>query len=1025
MISIELLREEAGEKEYALGLSLYRRAMVRERRRTGTEALYTVQDDQPYQVTVTPLGAECSCGRGLCGHCVAATLTAGADGSFQEMERQLMLSGAPALLDAVTSMLPVADHILLRPVLLIRNGACYIALKAGEDRLYVVRSIPRFLQARETGEEVPFGKGFSYKPRWMRFGEKEEALLDVLGDLVEQSGEVMETGPAAKALRLRPRGVRRVLDALRETEFELKYGEESLLQDGIGEMDTDFSFSLSGTFRELRLHCEVPADLREVTADGEYMWAGGRIWHVREKDRALLKVLGRCHRSGKALFIFSQEDTPRVLSELLPSLLAGRNVVLSDELEKRMVRLPLQVRIYLDQEGGDITCRTVFRYGETELDPFGTGTDEKRMLLIRDVKKEYAVLDELAGDGFHVQGGRVYLRGSDRIWDFIHGGAARLAENAEIYMSRDFKKITVRRPRLKGFLRYVSGQLQLEMYDGDERIEELMPLMEALRRNRRYFRYKDGSFVDLEGITGWQELAGEVREAAEATGRETDLGACRAAYLTALIREKQLPVEADEQTQALVGMRFKPLPSPVEGLREYQKRGYGWLCALRHMGLGGILADEMGLGKTVQMIAAMERAMLDEQEKLPCLVVAPTSLTYNWMSEIRRFAPGMKVMLIGGTQAVRREQIEKITRPGGPDVVITSYPLIRRDIDLLSPVLFRYAVLDEAQHVKNAQSVGAHAVRQLQAQTRIALTGTPMENHAGELWSLFDYVLPGYLPRYGDFMRRWGDGRDEEGLRQRIRPFLMRRLKKDVLGELPDKQEHVIFAEMSQEQRQIYDASLLQKRARVREILTEKGLGRGRGEVLSAITELREICCHPQLCLKDYRGASGKLELLMDILPEAVAARRRILLFSQFTSMLRLIRQRLEEEGYRTLYLDGETPAAERLDLTERFNAGEGSIFLISLKAGGTGLNLTGADMVIHYDPWWNPTAEEQATGRAHRIGQTRMVEVWKLIMHSSVEEQVLKMSERKRQMFDRLITPGEEMPTRLTEKDILALFEA
>ncbi len=1025
MLSIETIREEAGEKEYALGVSLYRRAMVRERKRTETEALYTVVDDRTYQVTVTPLGPECDCGRADCGHCVAAMLAAGADGSIQEMERSLMESGAPALLDAVASALPVADRVLLRPVLLFQNGACFIALKAGEERLYVVRSIPRFLQARETGEEIPFGKGFTYQPRWMRFGEKEEALLDVLADLYEQNPEPMETGPAARVVRLKPRAARRVLDALREMEFELRYGEESRTVEGIADLDTNLTFQLTGSFRELRLTCQVPRDLREVTRDGEYMWADGCVVHVPEKDRRLLRVLSRYHRSGKALFIFAQGDTPRVLSELFPALLAGKNVVLGEELEKKMTRLPLDARVYLDQEGGDITCRTAFRYGETELDPFASGTDEARMLLIRDVKKEYAILDELARDGFHVQGGKVYLRGNDRIWEFINGGAVRLSESAEVYMSRDFKKITVRRPRLRGFLKYTSGQLQLEVYDGEEKIEELMPLMEALRRNRRYFRFRDGSFVDLEGIAGWQDLAREVGEAVEATGREDDLGACRAAYLTALIREKQLPVEEDEGTRALTEMRFVPAPSPVEGLREYQKRGYEWLCALHSMGLGGILADEMGLGKTVQMIAAMERSRLDEKEKRPCLVVAPTSLTYNWMSEIHRFAPDMKVMLIRGNQAARKEQIERIGLSSGPDVVITSYPLIRRDIDLLTPVLFRYAVLDEAQHVKNAQSVGAHAVRRLQAETRVALTGTPMENHAGELWSLFDYVLPGYLPKYNDYMRRWGEGRDEESLRLRIRPFLMRRLKKDVLGELPEKQEHVILAEMSQEQRQIYDASLLQKRARVREILTEKGLGRGRGEVLSAITELREICCHPQLCLKEYTGASGKLELLMDILPEAVARKRRILLFSQFTSMLRLIRQRLAEEGYSTLYLDGDTPAEERLDLTRRFNDGEGSVFLISLKAGGTGLNLTGADMVIHYDPWWNPTAEEQATGRAHRIGQTRKVEVWKLIMHSSVEEQVLKMSERKRQMFDRLITPGEEMPTRLTEKDILALFEA
>ena len=343
---------------------------------------------------------------------------------------------------------------------------------------------------------------------------------------------------------------------------------------------------------------------------------------------------------------------------------------------------------------------------------------------------------------------------------------------------------------------------------------------------------------------------------------------------------------------------------------------------------------------------------------------------------------------------------------------------------LMKDISFRFAILDEAQQIKNVQSVGAHAVKLLSAETRIALTGTPMENHAGELWSLFDFVLPGYLPHYSDFLRRWGEGQNADDLRRRIRPFLMRRVKGDVLGELPEKMESVLMAELPPEQRRVYDAALLQKRERVNRILQDKGMGRGRAEVLSAITELRQICCHPALCLPDYDGVSGKLELLMDVLPGSLAAGRRALIFSQFTSMLHIIEKRLQQEGIPYLYLDGDTPPAKRLELTERFNGGETNVFLISLKAGGTGLNLTGADLVIHYDPWWNPTAEEQATGRAHRIGQTKKVEVLRLVVHHSIEEQVLKMSDRKRRLFDKLITPGEEMPTKLTEQDILSLFD-
>ena len=358
------------------------------------------------------------------------------------------------------------------------------------------------------------------------------------------------------------------------------------------------------------------------------------------------------------------------------------------------------------------------------------------------------------------------------------------------------------------------------------------------------------------------------------------------------------------------------------------------------------------------------------------------------------------------------------------DVLITSYPLIRQDIEQLTTIEFRFAILDEAQHIKNAGSKGAQAVRQLQTQTRFALTGTPLENGVGELWSIFNFVLPGYLLSYSAFLRRYQDGTDAEDLRRRISPFLMRRLKKEVLTELPDKIESVFTAQMSPEQAKVYEATMMRLRQRVDSIVKEKGFERGRTEVLAAITQLREICCHPSLVLDDYTGTSGKLDMLLDMLPEAIAKGRRVLLFSAFTSMLKILRRELDDAGYETMYLDGDTPAQRRVEMAEQFNAGQGQIFLISLKAGGTGLNLTGADMVIHYDPWWNPAAEDQATDRAYRIGQTRKVEVIRLVTHASIEEQVVALGQRKKALFDQLIKPGESMVGGLSPQEIMSLFQ-
>lgn len=627
------------------------------------------------------------------------------------------------------------------------------------------------------------------------------------------------------------------------------------------------------------------------------------------------------------------------------------------------------------------------------------------------------------------------MTGQEAIFNFVSEGLQHLQELAEVYLSNDFKRMTPRKPKFAGKMRLNGSALELKFTQDDEPAQEILAIMEALARRRRYFRLKDGSFLDLSAMDEWLPLADSIFEAAQAEGAESvamgddtiRLQAYRACYLQSLLESLGLPIEVDEKTQATVRLLTDPgkvqdvkLPDGLS-LRPYQERGFQWLLALDRLHMGGVLADDMGLGKTVQVIALL---MATRQEGQVSLVVAPTTLTYNWLSELGRFAPDLSVMVLGGSAAQRASQIRHVKEAHDVDVLITSYPLIRQDIEQLTTIEFRFAILDEAQHIKNAGSKGAQAVRQLQAQTRFALTGTPLENGVGELWSIFNFVLPGYLLSYSAFLRRYQDGTDAEDLRRRISPFLMRRLKKEVLTELPDKIESVFTAQMSPEQAKVYEATMMRLRQRVDSIVKEKGFERGRTEVLAAITQLREICCHPSLVLDDYTGTSGKLDMLLDMLPEAIAKGRRVLLFSAFTSMLKILRRELDDAGYETMYLDGDTPAQRRVEMAEQFNAGQGQIFLISLKAGGTGLNLTGADMVIHYDPWWNPAAEDQATDRAYRIGQTRKVEVIRLVTHASIEEQVVALGQRKKALFDQLIKPGESMVGGLSPQEIMSLFQ-
>ena len=1020
----ERLREKAGEEEFSSGRLLFSRGMVRQARGGKEELSYIVSDEKNYPVLVTYSGVRCGCGQKYCRHAVAALLYAMGSGEAQELERLRAQNAVRDLMDTVYGMLPESGSIAMMPVLFLAKDGIRIGLKIGEDRLYVVRHIPHFLQCREDKTELPFGKGFTYCPEWMRFNAQQEQLLDMLAEICESPTVRSLNGMEARVMLLSPRAAVRVLDALKNLPFTLQCEGVQYEIDGITEKPLPINFHLTGTPQRLTVTAALPRLFQPVTRDFRFIFSDGECVKTLPEQRRLLNVLHQYADQDEAVFPFPATDTQRVMGELTPFLIRVGTLTIDPALENDFLHLPLKAKVYLDKEAGEVTARAAFQYGQIEIDPFAPEALPEGILLLRDVAGERTILDELAACGFHVRRGKVYLTGSDRIYDFVTEGVSRLTQCAEVFFSKDFRRLTPRKPLFHGFLRLKNGRLTLEMEDDGTPIEELLPLMEALRRRRCYFRYKDGTFLDLSDMDTWEPLAEAVSEAQEASGRE-DMPNCWAAYLGALIRENGLDIQLDQGASEAASLAFTAPPPPIDCLRPYQQRGYEWLLALHALGMGGILADDMGLGKTVQALSALLSSVRTEEERMPSLIVAPTSLTYNWLNECRKFTPELHVLMLSGGQAARAEQIETLRSRRAPDLVITSYPLIRRDIALMTDIPFRYVVLDEAQQIKNVQSVGAHAVKQLTANTRIALTGTPMENHAGELWSLFDFVLPGYLPRYTDFLRTYGDGQNADDLRRRIRPFLMRRVKSDVLGELPEKMESVLMAEMTPEQRRVYNAAMLQKRERVDQILKDRGMNRGRAEVLSAITELRQICCHPALCLPDYDGISGKMELLMDVLPPALAAGRRALVFSQFTSMLHLIEGRLKQAGIPYLYLDGETPAAQRVEMTARFNQGETDVFLISLKAGGTGLNLTGADLVIHYDPWWNPTAEEQATGRAHRIGQSKKVEVLRLVVHDSIEEQVLHMSDRKRRLFDKLITPGEEMPTRLTDKDILSLFDA
>ena len=911
-------------------------------------------------------------------------------------------------------------------------------LRVGDRKWFVVKELPDFLRAWQEGESLPFPSRFVFEPSWMRFREEDQRMLSLLAKMLslQDLGRWVPAPGDARLMRLPDPFAEDFLSLLRTQPFRVMREDGSVLSlSGISEAAVPLRVECRMTPRGLSLTAHLPPDLLPLTDSCRFLLSGDQVQLVPEEQRELLRFLLARQEENRVVLDFPLQNTERVVGEILPYLKLRSAVEMSEELRRMLVRLPLDARVYLDRDGQSVVAQVVFRYGNTELNPFASVREKITLekgekLLLRDAEREHEIIDVLAGAGFRVNKQNIRLSQSDALFAFLSDGVRRLDALCQVFLSKDFRRMIVRHPGLRGGLKLAEGSLLLSLTVDEVPTDEVLGILEALSRSRRYYRLKDGTFLSLENLEAWRQPAETVVEAARRDGLRMDrdaltLRSYRSAYLLRLLEDCGVPVSADDSVSEVVGeiagtRPARPAPAVPIPLRDYQLRGYQWLYTLDRLRMGGVLADDMGLGKTVQVIALL----LATREPSRCsLVVAPTSLTYNWLSELNRFAPDLSAVVISGSAAQRERMWSHILSAGDVDVAITSYPLIRRDFSFLENETFRFIILDEAQNIKNAGSQVASVVRRLRADTRLALTGTPMENGIGELWSIFDFVLPGYLPPYSAFLRRYQDGMNSEDLRLRISPFLTRRLKQDVLSELPDKAETRLTAAMTPEQRAVYRASLERLRPRIENLVDSRGLSRSRMEVLSAITELRQICCHPSLVLEGYLGGSGKEELLLELLPSMIRSGRRVLVFSQFTSLLKLLRPRLDREGYQTLYLDGDTPAGERLGLTERFNAGEGQIFLISLRAGGSGLNLIGADVVIHFDPWWNPATEDQATDRAHRIGQTRKVDVIRLVMGDSIEEKVVELGERKKALFDRLITPGESALSALTEQDIRDLF--
>lgn len=920
-------------------------------------------------------------------------------------------------------------------------GKAEVSFKGGSSRKYKIQTIKRFISDIYKGENFILGKEFKYISGESTFDRQSQKILDYLFEIYEIQ-EVTEIAHQSNLfsksnVSMTKNMLIRFLNIIKDDTFTLELYGKTYEDVRFVDANPKVTYSLSMDEDAIMVDYNGDENVMPMTDTGELLFYENNIYMPDKNFIRHFKPFYNSLGGDKEPLVFKDESRNRFLEHVLPKISDTMKLDIPKELMSRYVFNDLEAKIYFDIYDSGIKAELILKYGDHEFNSYESPSSGQ-YIVVRQREDEDMVIDELLGHGFQPYKNFYMLNNEDSIYDFLTAGIENLAKEAELYYSESFRKMSIRQPgNFKAGLSFDSEINMLELdFDFDQvPREELKDLFYSFQIKKKYYRMKDGSFINLDNkiLEEILQIFSSIDINSEnITDEALILDMQHAVYLDKSFSNREFEIKKDKEFNELTDRILNPsvtdykLPADINAtLRPYQETGFKWLRNLAEYGLGGILADDMGLGKTLQAILYIA-SFLQEGCNEPFLIVSPTSLVYNWLDEIETFAPFIKAKVISGTPKERQSMIEEYKEY---DALITSYPLIRRDISSYEKVKFHTVFIDEAQFIKNDSSLNSRSVKRLLSKHRFALTGTPIENNLSELWSIFDFVMPGFLFVYSKFLDVFEKPillKDEDALRelhQRIGPFILRRMKKDVLKELPDKHETKMLTELSQEQKLVYMSYLESLKGNINKGIAEKGYERSRMQILAALTRLRQICCHPSTFIDNYQGGSGKLELLLDIIVESIANNHRMLVFSQFTSMLDIIEEELNELEISHFYLQGSTPTKVRNEMVKDFNDGQGHVFLISLKAGGTGLNLTGADTVIHYDPWWNPAVEDQATDRAHRIGQKNQVHVMKLITKGTIEEKIFKLQQKKKQLSDSIIDSKELFINTLTREELEDLF--
>lgn len=894
-----------------------------------------------------------------------------------------------------------------------------LSLKIGENNFYYLNSkLGAFLKAYMNQTTYNFGKNFSYDPKVHYFSDVDEELLNFLltGDFT------------SKDVTLNNRTMRGLLQILKKKKFTIKdRGSVTAIK-----YENPLDVTLDKAEDCYRLSIENREFEGLLLKSNEFLYKNHTLYILPSNLASILSTMVEYEMTS---LYFKPEDMETFKKTILP--IVKRNCLVASNLqdEIQIGNKPIP-RIYIDFK--DVLFISLkFDYDGIVVDYF-----DKETNLIRDEDTEKICLEDILSYNFLLDDNLIYMDDFEEIGYFLDCRLEMLAEKYEVFSSVKIKNTKIYKDmRITSSFSIGKDNIMNYSFDlGDIDPDEIVNILGEMKKHRKYYRLRSGDFINLDESDELIEFSSLVDDLELS---DKDIKLCsgeipkyRAIYLDAVKKDKYHIIKTDNLFDELISKfeAYKDTDAYIskgdkKTLRDYQEIGVKWLYNIYKCGFGGILADEMGLGKSIQLICFI-KAILKEKPDAKVLIVSPTSLVYNWASEFDKFAPTLNYKVFAENKEVRKEKLEHIS---DTNVLITTYGLIRRDEDLYKDIDFEVIAIDEAQNIKNVHAQMTKAVKTLNAKIKFALTGTPLENSVLELWSIFDFLMPGYLANIASFQKKYNiKDVDKDNLSKldtletQIRPFILRRKKKDVIKELPDKIENNIYIDLEPEQKKLYLAELEKTTKEFDELVKMEGFTKSSFKILQLLTKLRELCVDPRLLYENYRGSSAKIENLISITKGIIKNGHKILLFSSYKKAIDLVNLEFTNNNISTYVIDGSVPAKKRIELVDKFNSDETNVFLITLKSGGTGLNLTSADVVVHLDLWWNPQVEDQATDRAHRIGQKNTVEVIKLISKGTIEERILELQNKKRILSDKLIegeNRDENIISKLTEKDIRMLL--